>query len=251
MCEPGAVSFSTFRQENPFFSSFDEAFPSRSFGLESGEDQQQQNYDTSDGDSEKAKLVAKARKAAVKDLGLYMKVHDPSKLLKILVMNQQLNVIQPQSVQEIEPTPVADLTMAVVLPSPPIIKPTNRKQKAKISFGVMTATEVISGMEQRESDEIEAEEEQEAAIIENIENAKAIQGAEDAVKMKRLALKQQQNDLKGLKVGSVGKKKELALKRKQEKEKKKKEANQLIVPQDSENVAPAPTKKKAKRTTKE
>ena len=249
-CEPGTVAFSTFRQENPFFSSFDDAFPSCSFGLESGEDQQHQNYDTGDGDSEKEKLVAKARKA-VKDLGLYMKVHDPSKLLNILIMTQQLNLIQPQSVQEIEPTPKTELTNKDVLPPPSTIKPTNRKRKAKISFGVMTAIEVISGMEQRANDEIVAEGEREAAVIENIEDAKAIQEAEDAVKIKRLALKQQQNDLKGLKVGSVGKKKELALKRKQEKEKKKKEGNQLIVPEYSENSAPAPSKKKAKRTTKE
>lgn len=121
------ASSSTFHQTSPLHVPLTETFTASAFGLDIGESQQFDILQGNAAGAETSKLILKAREA-IQNLGLYLRVHDPSKLLNILVMNQQLNIIEPQSVILIKAPSDSPRTVANDLQPLPVINNTNRKR---------------------------------------------------------------------------------------------------------------------------
>lgn len=87
------------------------------------------------------KLVDKIR-MNIRQLGVYMKVHDADKLLNILVMAQQLNIISPTAKVVQATTPLTPQDILTI----PTMARTKRIRK-KLSFGVMSDIQIVNEIE--------------------------------------------------------------------------------------------------------
>lgn len=125
-------------------------FDLQAFGIH-GNDQNGEN------DSKMGVLVDKIRRD-VKQLGLLCAASDKSKLVNILIINQQLDVIDPPVVEEVES--VAEIrTIKSILKPPTMPQRAKRKRNLnlKVSYGVVTAKEIVQNIMDREAAEREHE----------------------------------------------------------------------------------------------
>lgn len=96
------------------------------------------------------KLIEKTREN-IRQLGIYVKVHDPSKMLNILVMAQQLLCIDPPPpvVEVIAPKTIVDILKV------PTAARTKRVRNKKLSFGIMSDNEIVRAVDELVEDERE------------------------------------------------------------------------------------------------
>lgn len=142
-----------------FHSEFDTNFSLNSFGV-STESSGEQNA------CKVGKIVEKIRRD-VKQLGLLFAASDKEKLINILVINQQLNIIDPPQLEQSEAEPCVEPRSIKSILKPPTmpqrVKP-KRNLNLKISYGVVTAKEVVQSLCDREAadrqQEIEREEDE-------------------------------------------------------------------------------------------
>lgn len=133
-----------------FRSAFDTNFNFSTFGLTTSTPDKE-NLDT----SKASKLIGKIR-SDVRNLGLLCAANDKEKLLNVLIINQQLNIIESAEVEQLHSNENAnDRTLKSIL-VPPVMpqraKP-KTKRNLKVGYGVVTSNEIINEMEMQETAE--------------------------------------------------------------------------------------------------
>lgn len=142
-----SVKFSELTGNSGIFQSkFETNFNLSSFGLA------MESSDTQINAGKIQKLTEKIRRD-VKQLGLVCAATDKEKLINVLVINQQLNFIDPPQVEAFEPSVIETRTIKTILKPPTMpqrVKP-KRNMNLKISYGVMTAKELVQSVYEREA----------------------------------------------------------------------------------------------------
>lgn len=175
--EDNSVKFSELAAHNEIFqSNFETTFDLNAFGL-SMVPSDKQNA------SRIQKLAEKIRRD-VKQLGLLCAAADKGKLINVLVINQQLNLIDPPQV-ELSESPVAEPCTIKTILKPPVmpqrLKP-KRNLNLKISYGVMTAKELVQSVYEREAADRQQEVEREEDDIAKHERENEIQEVDEQVR---------------------------------------------------------------------
>lgn len=140
---------------------------------------------TGESSSRKAKLVEKIRRD-VKQLGLLCAAgseSDKEQLVNVLIINQQLNIIDPPPVDELEPSDEPRTIKSILKPPtvPQRVKP-KRNMNLKISYGVVTAEEVVQSLLEREAADRQHKIEREADDIAKIARENEIATLEEELK---------------------------------------------------------------------
>lgn len=122
-----------------------------------------------------SKLADKIRRD-VKEMALLCAANDKEKLLNVLIINQQLNVIDPPVVVQLTQNLNESPTIKTILKPPIMPQRLNPKAKRniKVGYGVVTADEVIQQLEEREIADAEQEIEREEDEISKNERIKNI-----------------------------------------------------------------------------
>lgn len=119
--------------------------------------------------SKLSKLTQKVRRD-VKELAIMCAAADKTKLVNILVINQQLNIIDPPDVPLDEPAEISNQTRTIqsilVPPTMPQRIKAKTRRNIKVGYGVATAAEVLEHLEEREILDGQLEIEQEENEIE-------------------------------------------------------------------------------------
>lgn len=123
------------------------------------------------------KLAEKIRRD-VKEMALLCAANDKEKLVNVLIINQQLNVIDPPVVAQLPTTEnlTDSPTIKTILRPPTMPQRVNPKAKRniKVGYGVVTADEVVQQLEEREIAHAEHEIEREEDEISKNERIKNI-----------------------------------------------------------------------------
>lgn len=167
------------------------------------------------------KLVEKIR-SDIRHLGLRMKVHDPNKLLNVLVMGQQLDIICPIP-KVVQPT--TPLTPEDILTVPTI--PRTKRVRKKLSFGVMSDIQIVSEIEQVIEDEIVEQRETETAQLAEIASTRDITELGTDIQQLQSVLTGKRSALKILKEKKSSEKKEAAKRKATKISEKKKKGKQF------------------------
>lgn len=176
----GSINFSALsgrERDGIFRSQIDTTFNLTAFGLTT-ETSVKQNG------SKIAKLTDKIRRD-VKELGLLCAASDKEKLLNVLIINQQLNIIDPpEVVQLVSDNATEQRTIKTILKPPPMpqrVRP-KCKRNLKISYGVVTSDEVNKEIEEREIADAEQEIEREQDEIAKHEREKNIKEVDEQLR---------------------------------------------------------------------
>ncbi|KAJ6639201.1 hypothetical protein Bhyg_11943 [Pseudolycoriella hygida] len=162
--------------------------------------------------SKMGKLVDKIR-LDVKRLGMLCAASAKEKLINILVINQQLNIIDPPLVAETDTTE-EHRTIKSVLKPPTMPQRCKRKRNMslKVSYGVVTAKEVVQSIMERESAKERHEIECEKSLIAKHERENEITAVEEEAKDVRKLLNASRTELLALNKDMVQYKKSKAVK---------------------------------------
>lgn len=170
------------------------------------------------------KLVDSIRRD-VKHLGVLYAASDKEKLINVLVINQQLNIIDPpiveQPEQAQEPRSIASILKPPTMPQRVKQK---RNLNLKISYGVVTAKEVVQSVIEREAADRQHESERELDEIAKHQRENEINEVDDQ-------LKEVRNYLSSIRAENVAINKEIA----QKKKKKTIELDELAVQEAGKN----------------
>lgn len=198
----GNVKLSELAGHNEIFQSFDSNFTLSAFGL-SGEELQVENS------SKIAKLADKIRRD-LKQLGLVCAAGDKAKLINILVINQQLNIIDPPPIEQLETEPSSEPRSIKSILKPPTmperVKP-KRNLNLKVAYGVVTAEEVVQCMFDREAADRQQEIQREQDEIAKLERENVMKDVDEQ-------LKEVRNFLSAARAENVAMNKETAQKKK-------------------------------------
>lgn len=151
-------------------------FSSSFFGVDENADSSRSKVLTLNQNQNEGAVVKLVDKISenLKELGILLKAYAPDKVLNVLVMKQQLNIITPVvQIVEIETSP---RNINDILKMPEKIQ--RRKLKnpnMKISYGVMSSVEVVETMKKRQDEEQKRIEEKEEAEIYKVQRQKEIQ----------------------------------------------------------------------------
>lgn len=130
------------------------------------------------------KLTEMVRRG-VKQLGMLCAASDKEKLINILVINQQLNLIDPPQVETLESFTVEQPRTIKTILSPPMmpqrVKP-KKNMNLKISYGVMTAKEIVQSVYEREAADRQQEIEREETEIAKHERENDIKEVDDQLR---------------------------------------------------------------------
>lgn len=203
--------------------------PNNSFDFDSDCENASTSIITSDSVSQQTrKLVSKARESIDK-LRVHLKVNDPSKLINVLIMKQQLNIIEPVV---IEPSISLPRTSSDILSLPKVVckRTRNSRKGLKVSYGVMSDVQIIKEMEQREIDEQKAAEDREADEIGRAEREKVIREVKEELSLESERTKSIRARLKLLQTEAATERKKISSKRKLQVETKKTKTKQLVAP---------------------
>lgn len=205
-----------------FANDYTDTFHDSSFGLVENFVPDSPFPSTSDAASKQiTKLVDKTRQN-IRQLGMLLKVHDPSKMLNILVMAQQLNIIDP-------PPPAIEIvppqTLQDILKVPTIVRKTKQIRNKKLSCGIMSDVEIIDVIEEMVENEKAEERETETDKLVEMERAKTIEELETSIKCELNIIQEKKEKLKSLKVQKATEKKEVSAKRKLASDTKKERRN--------------------------
>lgn len=160
-----------------FQSSFETNFSLSAFGL-TGEA-------TRVDDPSKIGKIAEKIRRDVKQLGLLCAAGYREKLINVLVINQQLNIIDPPFVEPLASEPPAGPRSIKSILKPPTmperVKP-KRNLNLKISYGVVTAEEVVQSIFDKEAADRQHEIEREQDEIAKLERENAMKDVDDQLK---------------------------------------------------------------------
>lgn len=130
------------------------------------------------------KLADKIRRD-VKQLGLLCAARDKEKLINILVINQQLNIIDPPKLEQLEAESREEPRTIKSILTPPTmpqrVKP-KRNLNLKIAYGVVTAKEVVQSLYDREAADRQQEIEREQDEISKHERENEINEIDEEVR---------------------------------------------------------------------
>lgn len=128
------------------------------------------------------KLVDTIRRD-VKELGLLCAAGDKEKLISVLVINQQLNIIDPPPVEKLELV-VGPRSIKSILKPPTMPQRVKQKRNMnlKISYGVVTAKEVVDSINEREAADRQQESERELDEIAKHEREHEIKSIDEQLK---------------------------------------------------------------------
>lgn len=131
------------------------------------------------------KIVEKIRRD-VKQLGLLCAATDKEKLINILIINQQLNVIDPPPIEE-PVLPEESRTIKSILKAPTMPQRINRKRNMnlKVSYGVVTAKEVVQSIMDREAADHQHEIEREGDDVAKLARENEIASVDHELKLMR------------------------------------------------------------------
>lgn len=182
--------------------------------------------------NETKKLVSNARDAVTK-LRDHFKETDPSKLLNLLIMEQQLNIIDPIIINQDAPSTstatTSRRTVSDILKVPTNIpKPKRTRKGFKVSYGVMSDQEIISAIEKREMENQELAEERKRDDEAKKDRKKKLLEMKEKLQLENENLKATRNQLKALEAEDAGERKRIAAKRKASDTSKQKKDKQLI-----------------------
>lgn len=153
-----------------FCSNFDTNYNLTTFGI---------TPDTSStSNGSKIKKLADKIRRDVKEMALLCATNDKEKLVNVLIINQQLNAIDPPVVVQVPTQNLDDCpNIKTILRPPTMPERLNPKAKRniKVGYGVVTADEVIQQMEEREAAEADQEIEREKDEINKNERIKNIE----------------------------------------------------------------------------
>lgn len=197
------ISFSDIHKNIGLFANnFDNQFPDSSFFQ--NESPGDQVISISDSSSNQIKKLVEKTRANVRQLGVHLKVLDPSKMLNILVIAQQLNTIDPppKIVEVATPITVKDILTV------PTTARTKKRIRKKLSFGVMSDIEIVSSVEGIIQSEIEEEKQSENDQLMNIERSKDVDLLQVNIQEMQAVVAQKRNALKQLKDARAAEKKE-------------------------------------------
>jgi hypothetical protein len=163
----------------------DQNFSFTSFGFD--DDNVADNSHLFANEDKKLKLLEKCREP-IRKLAAYLSVHDPSKMLNILVMNQQLNIITTPTLEEVQP-------------------PLKKKKRNLKVCGVMTTDEVLEKMEKKQKETENDEKEREIELIGSERHDLEIKSMENELKTARDKLKKAKDEKTRIRKENFGKKK--------------------------------------------
>jgi hypothetical protein len=163
----------------------DQNFSFSSFGFENGEGAE--NLQFSKSEDRKLRLIEKCREP-IRKLAAYLAVHDPSKMLNMLVMNQQLNIVSSPTLQEVQ-------------------QPLKKKKRNFKVCGIMTTDDVLEKMEKKQKDAENDEKEREKELIGSEEKDLEIKSIENDLRAAREKLKMAKDEKTRLRKENLGKKK--------------------------------------------
>lgn len=129
------------------------------------------------------KLTDKIRRD-VKQLGWLCAATDKEKLINVLVINQQLNIIDSPQVEPLEASVIEPRTIKTILKPPTMpqrVKP-KKNMNLKISYGVMTAKELVQSIYEREAADRQQEIEREENEIARHERENELKEVDDQLK---------------------------------------------------------------------
>ncbi len=120
----------------------------------------------------------------VKQLGLLCAASDKEKLINILIINQQLNAIDPPPLEE---TTQEIRSIKTILKAPTMPQRINKKRNMnlKVSYGVVTAKEVVQSIMDREAADQQHELEREEDEILKLTRENEIAAVDDDLKRMR------------------------------------------------------------------
>jgi hypothetical protein len=214
-------------------------FPMNCFGIDCNDEIFLQDSESPKKEPKIEKLIDKIDQN-LKELALVLRVHDPSKLLNVLIIKQQLNIIKPVEIvtSTVEATP---RTIDDILKPPSVMQRKKPKNKnMKIKYGVMSGNQVIDEMEQRESEEKRLSVQKELDQIAKLQRLKEIQELGEK-------LRESRQEIKNLRAEKIEKNKAKRQKEIQELNEKLREDNQKLKNLQAENVE----KNKAARLRKQ
>lgn len=213
-----------------FANDSEDSYPDTWFGLDERCSDNQCSITSQTAAKQITKLVEKARRT-IRELGLCLKVHDPSKMLNVLVMAQQLNIIDPvAAVIEVDPPKTAEEILKV----PTVARKQTRFRNKKLSHGVMSDIEIVNTIKEMTETEKNAEKRLEIDKLNELELTKEIETLESTIKEDAAVIQEKREKLKALKVQKTTEKKE-SCKRKLvgEANKKTRRAKQLKPPTET------------------
>lgn len=195
-----------------FRSDFEASFSLTAFGLPT-ESSHTEN-------ATKIGKLAESIRRDVKQLALLCAANDKGKLINVLVINQQLNIIDPPIIDQPEPAQEPRSIASILKPS---TMPQRVKQKSnlnlKISYGVVTAKEVVQNVIDRQQ-----ESKRELDVIAKHQRENEIKEVDEQLKGAR-------NYLTTIRAENVAANKEIALKKKN----KTIESDELAVQEAAKN----------------
>ncbi|KAJ6639611.1 hypothetical protein Bhyg_12358, partial [Pseudolycoriella hygida] len=148
----------------------------------------------------------------VKQLGLLCAASNKEKLINILIINQQLDAIDPPPIERAEP-PEESHTIKSILRPPTMPQRVNRKRNLnlKVSYGVVTAKEVVQSIMEREAANQQHEMEREEDEIAKLARENEIAAVDDEFKFMRKLVSDQRSEVMALNKELVQKKKKKAI----------------------------------------
>lgn len=166
---------------------------------------------TAENDSKMGKVADKIRRD-VKQLGLLCAASDKEKLINILIINQQLNVIDPPPVEE-NVSSEESRTIKSILKAPTMPQRINKKRNMnlKVSYGVVTAKEIVQSIMDREAADHQHEMEREEDEIAKLARENEIAAVDDELKFMRTLIRATRSEVVALQKELVQKKKNKAI----------------------------------------
>ena len=138
---------------------------------------------------DKIKELLKKIGGDLKDLEALLHVSDPEKLLNVLIMKQQLNIIKPPQIVILDCSLSPKTIDDILEPPHKIVRKKPKNKNMKIKYGVMSGKNVVEGMNQRINEEKQAEEVKGSADEEKLDRKKEIEVAQAKLKNDREKLK--------------------------------------------------------------
>lgn len=235
------VSFGNIHRSIGLFANdFDNQFPESAFRFDQNDCSEIQvpSTNTTSANSQIKKLVEKIR-GNIRQLGLHIKVHDPEKLLNVLVMAQQLDIISPKPNVVQVSTP---LTPKDILTVPTV--PRTKRIRKKLSFGVMSDVEIVNEIEDIVQSETTEQREAENVQLNDIQKSKDANELQANIQQIQLTLAEERATLKNLKDQKSAEKKEAAKRKASAAIENKKNKSDK---QFKSNKVSAPSAKRAKK----
>lgn len=181
-----------------------DTYDDSAFGLENTSPDVGTSSTNAGGQKQIKKCVEKIRNN-LRQLGLLVKVCDPPKMLNILVIGQQLNVIDPVEplVEIVTPQTTQDILKV------PTVTSRKRLRNKKLTFGFMSDIEIVNAVEDIVVADDSAEKQAEADKLSEIQMSNQIEILQSSIQDEQSNIQAKRDHLKTLKSQKAIEKKRL------------------------------------------